>query len=252
MPTIDFTVASSGITVYSDKYLKMPRFVPFDFAGKCQLCKSDAIDLDYVIQPHGCIIYCNRMKRERFVPFDYSTKLDDGCTFFRVKTRGRSMNIPYEKQTGGVVTLDNMDHQQSPEAAPVEREKQQLVLEVGSEEKQKKEGVEEEEIVFVENVKRAKTEGLLQTTTTAATITPTTTTIDKENEMAAEINFPSVPIVVIDDVEDKPKVQKTPSDVITQSEQMEVDKNISNDGKELGDGLKKSGEVEIITEQIVA
>ena len=33
---------------------------------------------------------------------------------------------------------------------------------------------------------------------------------------------------------------------------MEVDKNISNDGKELGDGLKKSGEVEIITEQIVA
>ena len=159
------------------------------------------------------------------------------------------MNIPYEKQTGGVVTLDNMDHQQSPEAAPVEREKQQLVLEVGSEEKQKKEGVEEE-IVFVENVKRAKTEGLIQTATAAAATT--TTTIDKENEMAAEINFPSVPIVVIDDVEDIPKVQKTPSDVITQSEQMEVDKNISNDGKELGDGLKKSGEVEIITEQIVA
>ena len=159
------------------------------------------------------------------------------------------MNIPYEKQTGGVVTLDNMGHQQSTEAAPVEREKQQLVHEVGSEEKQKKEGVEEEEIVFVENVKRAKTEGLIQTATAAAT---TTTTIDKENEMAAEINFPSVPIVVIDDVEDKPKVQKTPSDVITQSEQMEVDKNISNDGKELGDGLKKSGEVEIITEQIVA
>ena len=58
--------------------------------------------------------------------------------------------------------------------------------------------------------------------------------------------------VVFDDVEDKPNVQKTPLDVNPQSEHMEVDKNIANDGKELGDALKNSGEAEIITEQIKA
>ena len=158
------------------------------------------------------------------------------------------MNIPYEKQTGVVSTLDNMDQQQSTEATPVEKEKQQLVLEAGSDEKQKKE--EGEEIIFVESVKRSKTGGLLQTTTTATTIT--IILIYKENEMAAEIHFISVPIVVIDEVEDKTKIHKTPTDVITQSEQMDVDKNIANDGKKLGDASKKSGEAEIITEQIVA
>ena len=156
------------------------------------------------------------------------------------------MNIPYEKQTGVVSTLDNMDQQQSTEATSVEKEKQQLVLEAGSDENQKKE--EGEEIIFVESVKRSKTGGLLQTTTAATTIT----IIDKENEMAAEIHFISVPIVVIDEVEDKTKIQKTPTDVITQSEQMDVDKNIANDGKKLGDASKKSGEAEIITKQIVA
>ena len=90
------------------------------------------------------------------------------------------------------MTLDNIAQLQSTEA-PVEKEKQQLVFEDGSDEKQKKEGVEE--ILFVESVKRAKTEWLLQTTTAAAAITTTTTTIDKENKMADEIHFPSVPIV---------------------------------------------------------
>ena len=91
------------------------------------------------------------------------------------------------------MTLDKIAQLQSTEA-PVEKEKQQLVFEDGSDEKQKKEGVEEE-ILFVESVKRAKTEWLLQTTTAAAAITTTTTTIDKENKMADEIHFPSVPIV---------------------------------------------------------
>ena len=231
MPTIDFTVASNGITVYSDKFLKMPRFVPFDFAGKCQLCKSDAIDLDYVIQPHGCIIYCNRMKRERFVPFDYATKLEEGCTFFRVKTRGRSMNIPYEKEVN-VASLNNVN--QSARLS-MEVEKQQVVETISEENKKKKEG-ESEEIVFVESIKRSKNEETLQTET---------------NEK--ELQTPSVAIVVIDDVPEKLKEREISSGTHMvegrdNSEQMDVDKK--NDV--VGEEEKKKGEVEIIREQIVA
>ena len=144
------------------------------------------------------------------------------------------MNIPYEKQTGAG-TLVNMDQQQSTEA-PVKKEKQQLLLEVGSEEKQKKEGGEE--IVFVQSKSARKRKGCFkqqQQQQKTKRMMP--------KYMDAEIHITSLLIVVIDDVEDKPKVQKIPSDVITQLEQMEVDKSIATDGNEIGEDLKKSVEV---------
>jgi hypothetical protein len=84
LPDVDFAVNSTGITIFSNKFLKTPRFVPFDVTG--------FVDIDYVVQPKGVTLYCSRLKKARFVPFDVEAILSSG-TFFRVKNKKRTMSI---------------------------------------------------------------------------------------------------------------------------------------------------------------
>ena len=98
IPAVEFIVNSNGITIFSINHLKMPRFVQFDIPGKCQNCKSDAVEIDYVVQPNGVTIYCSRLKRECFVEFDYPRITRAGTTtFFRVKIKGKIFNIPFQE-----------------------------------------------------------------------------------------------------------------------------------------------------------
>lgn len=215
MPTIDFTVTSNGITIFSDKYLKTPRFVPFDLAGKCQLCKSDAVDLDYVIQPYGCIFYCNRLKRERFVPFDISAKMEEGCTFFRVKTRGRSMNIPYESLKA-ISTLSD--------------EKIEVKLPVANMEDEEVKTKNFDEMETTEDKKRAK---MLQDSNELPIIF-------EKNEH--EHQFPSIDTVVIDDASTAQKAIES----IMPEKQMEIDKSSSTNNGSTADIPLQEKEVDIL------
>ena len=41
LPKFDFSVTTNGVTLTSDRLLAS-RFVPFDRAGRCKECRSDA------------------------------------------------------------------------------------------------------------------------------------------------------------------------------------------------------------------
>ena len=98
IPSIEFAVNSNGITVFSINYLKVPRFIQFDIPGKCQNCKSDAAEIDYVVQPNGVTVYCSRLKHECFVEFDNLAVISPGTTtFFRIKIKGKIFNIPFRE-----------------------------------------------------------------------------------------------------------------------------------------------------------
>lgn len=88
------------------------------------------------------------------------------------------------------------------------------MTEAVTEDKKKKKG--SDEVVFIESIKRAKTDDAAQTTINS----------HKEKEMpASELQVPSVAIVVIDDEPVKTQVPEFPVDSSRQSERMKVDKN---------------------------
>jgi hypothetical protein len=58
LPDVDFAVNSTGITIFSNKFLKTSRFVPFDVTG--------FVDIDYVVQPKGVTLYCSRLNNVLF------------------------------------------------------------------------------------------------------------------------------------------------------------------------------------------
>ena len=99
-PEIDFVPHSTGITVYSQKRLKTPRFIPFDVRVQCKHCKSSDVDVDYIIDPSGVTISTNRMKRQKFVPFDMPPPLDSdektGSTI-RIKSRRKRFTLPFKR-----------------------------------------------------------------------------------------------------------------------------------------------------------
>jgi hypothetical protein len=95
IPEVDFSVSATGITITSDR-LMTPKFVPFDIAGRCTTCKSDVVEIDYSVTPNGVTIQCPRLKSVKYVIFDFRYNLPNQCVF-RVRTRGRVFNIPYNE-----------------------------------------------------------------------------------------------------------------------------------------------------------
>jgi hypothetical protein len=93
-PEVDFNLGATGITIISVRFLN-PRFIPYDVAGRCTQCKSDGAEIDYVITSRGITLQCTRMKGPRYVLFDFPYLLPNGC-WFRIKTKGRIFNIPYD------------------------------------------------------------------------------------------------------------------------------------------------------------
>ncbi|KAL3069276.1 hypothetical protein niasHS_018001 [Heterodera schachtii] len=94
-PEIEFNVNTMGVTVYSPRRLKTPRFVPWDQPGRCTRCKSGNVELDYFIQPEGVTIFSSRLKDdgENFLPFDEIVDFGDNAKF-RVRSRNKMFTLP--------------------------------------------------------------------------------------------------------------------------------------------------------------
>jgi hypothetical protein len=97
LPEIEFSISSSGITIFSPTRLTTPRYLQFDSKGRCQTCKSDNVEVDYVIQREGVTIFCSRLKQEKYIPFDTATPIIVDRAFLRIKTRNRSFNLPFNR-----------------------------------------------------------------------------------------------------------------------------------------------------------
>ena len=66
--------------------------------GRCNQCRGDNVDIDYIIEPQGVTLYSTRMKCEKYVPFDHVHALDGGgqqC--IRIKQRGKHFTIPIKR-----------------------------------------------------------------------------------------------------------------------------------------------------------
>nr|CAD2195756.1 unnamed protein product [Meloidogyne enterolobii]CAD2209341.1 unnamed protein product [Meloidogyne enterolobii] len=94
IPEIEFNVNTNGITLQAKSRLSTPRFLPFDQCGRCRECKSIEVEIDFVVTKEGVTVYCNRIKGNRFVPFDSIYDMPGHC-FFRIKNKGRVLNIPF-------------------------------------------------------------------------------------------------------------------------------------------------------------
>ena len=96
IPEVDFRLSSLGITLISP-CLYTPCFISFDIVGKCETCKSDSAEIDFLITIEGITIYCNRLQKPKFVPYDYKYEAFPQCCLFRVKTKGKVFNIQHGK-----------------------------------------------------------------------------------------------------------------------------------------------------------
>ena len=93
-PQIDFTVNATGLTIFSPHF-NTPRYLPLDLPGRCTRCKSTTVEVDYVLQPNGVTIICNRLKQQIYLPFDQSTKWIDGSRI-RIRSRNKVLTIPLQ------------------------------------------------------------------------------------------------------------------------------------------------------------
>nr|CAD2177210.1 unnamed protein product [Meloidogyne enterolobii] len=93
IPEVDFNLTTNGITLTSER-ISTPRFIPFEHGGRCRECKSTEVELDFIVTKEGVTIYCTRLSIPRFVPFDCIYDLPGHC-FFKIKNKGRVLNIPY-------------------------------------------------------------------------------------------------------------------------------------------------------------
>lgn len=95
LPTIYFSISSTGITINCER-LNTVRFVSFDGkGGKCKTCRSDNVEIDYVVTKDGVTLFCNRIKGEKFIAFDFIYALPEHCVF-RLRSKGKTFNIPYD------------------------------------------------------------------------------------------------------------------------------------------------------------
>lgn len=66
--------------------------------GRCNQCRGDNVDIDYIIEPQGVTLYSTRMKCEKYVPFDHVHALDiGGQQCIRIKQRGKHFTIPIKR-----------------------------------------------------------------------------------------------------------------------------------------------------------
>jgi hypothetical protein len=93
LPLVNIAVAASGITISSQR-LNTPRFLPFDYPGRCKSCKSSELDVDHIVTKEGITLYANRIRGAKFIPFDQVFEFPDTC-FFRLRCRGQTYNIPH-------------------------------------------------------------------------------------------------------------------------------------------------------------
>lgn len=93
---IEINLNTSGITIFSEN-LSTPRFIPFDQKGRCPVCKSDNVEIDYILQPQGITIYCSRLKQEKFVAFDKNVTIGENSTV-KLKSRSRCYNVPLKRE----------------------------------------------------------------------------------------------------------------------------------------------------------
>nr|CAD2173906.1 unnamed protein product [Meloidogyne enterolobii]CAD2200789.1 unnamed protein product [Meloidogyne enterolobii] len=96
IPEVDFNITTNGITITSER-ITTPRFIPFEHGGRCRECKSTEVELDFIVTKEGVTIYCTRLSTPRLVPFDCIYDLPGHC-FFKIKNKGRVLNIPYGSQ----------------------------------------------------------------------------------------------------------------------------------------------------------
>lgn len=94
IPKIELNVNPNGITLQADRLINA-RFLPFLNSGRCKLCRSDALEVDFICDLEGVFLYCARLKDGRaYVPFDYKFKSGDVCQF-RIRNKGRICNLEH-------------------------------------------------------------------------------------------------------------------------------------------------------------
>jgi hypothetical protein len=97
LPEVELVAHSSGLTVYCQKRLKTPRYIPFDQKGQCPTCRSGDLEADYMINQNGITISTNRMKQASFIPYDMSGEFaEDGGIV--VKFRRKHITIPIKRR----------------------------------------------------------------------------------------------------------------------------------------------------------
>lgn len=94
LPEVEIRISASGITLISENRLSMPRFLPFDYPGRCRDCRSTECEIDFITTKEGVTVYCTRIKGCRFVEFDQINELPGHC-FFRIKNKGRVFNVEH-------------------------------------------------------------------------------------------------------------------------------------------------------------
>jgi hypothetical protein len=91
VPEVEISMTSSGLTLRSKRF-HTPRFVPYEATGKCKECRSDTVELDFMVCQQGVTLYCSRITGEKFVKFDKMNELPGYC-FFKLRSRGRVFNV---------------------------------------------------------------------------------------------------------------------------------------------------------------
>ena len=87
LPEAEIVASSRGFTVTSER-LDTPRFVPFDYPGRCRDCKSTGVSLQSGTTKEGVTLYSNRFKGSKFIAWDSVREFPDTC-FFRFKNHGQ-------------------------------------------------------------------------------------------------------------------------------------------------------------------
>ena len=122
IPEVEFNLSTVGITIICPR-LPTPRFLQYDIKGKCNTCKSDSAEIDFLVTIDGITIYCNRLQKPKFVPFDYKYDSFAQQCLFRVKTKGKIFNIPYDDKLAKLGIIDNIHNYDVDDEVPTKKQK---------------------------------------------------------------------------------------------------------------------------------
>ena len=93
-PKIELNLTTNGITLQSDRLIN-GRFLPFEIAGRCRACRSDAIEADFICSAEAVHVYCARLKGGKArVQLDRKFDPGDVC-LFRIRNKGRICNLEH-------------------------------------------------------------------------------------------------------------------------------------------------------------
>ena len=109
IPEVEFNLSTVGITIICPR-LSTPRFLQYNIKGKCETCRSDSAEIDFLVTIDGITLYCNRLQKPKFVPFDYKYESFPQPCLFRVKTKGKIFNIPYDDKLAKPGIIDNINY----------------------------------------------------------------------------------------------------------------------------------------------